>query len=246
MRKLVLILGLSFILSFSADASEYIPCGESEAGSCWSCGDTCSARLTYSNETDAINQTNATLTFSGTGEMKDYGSPFSDDPSTVAPWYNLRDSIAKVVVDEGITSIGARTIYQMGNIDLNLPESLNKINSYAFYISHISTLNIPSNVTFLAPSAFGSGSQYNESTYLNNLICDEALKSQCEAMLSSWDKNISLTISEQHNGQYYLNGKFYNSVNDMMHGNYIKKRIYTIDEANTVTGPVNRISIKYR
>ncbi|MBR1915942.1 MAG: leucine-rich repeat protein, partial [Alphaproteobacteria bacterium] len=141
---------------------------------------------------------------------------------------------------------GARTIYQMGNIDLNLPESLNKINSYAFYISHISTLNIPSNVTFLAPSAFGSGSQYNESTYLNNLICDEALKSQCEAMLSSWDKNISLTISEQHNGQYYLNGKFYNSVNDMMHGNYIKKRIYTIDEANTVTGPVNRISIKYR
>ncbi len=40
--------------------------------------------------------------------------------------------------------------------------------------------------------------------------------------------------------------KTYASINDLLSGNYIPKRIYTIDEANAVAGEKNRVSIKYR
>ena len=43
-----------------------------------------------------------------------------------------------------------------------------------------------------------------------------------------------------------MNGKFYTSLSDWAKDNYIKKRIYTIDEANAVAGEKNRVSIKYR
>ncbi|MBR1914965.1 MAG: leucine-rich repeat domain-containing protein [Alphaproteobacteria bacterium] len=52
----------------------------------------------------------------------------------------------------------------------------------------------------------------------------------------------------QSDGQYMLkyNGKTYQSINDLLTGNYDKRRIYTIDEANFVAGDKNRVSIRYR
>ncbi len=52
MKQKILLLCL-MIVAGKVDASTYIPCTEDEEGSCWSCGDTCSARLTYPSETDA-------------------------------------------------------------------------------------------------------------------------------------------------------------------------------------------------
>ena len=68
---------------------------------------------------------------------------------------------------------------------------------------------------------------------VNNIKCDN--KKQCESLLAS-----------AQNGIFSFNGKFYESLNDLAHHNYIKKRIYTIDEANQVAGDKNRISIRYR
>lgn len=45
---------------------------------------------------------------------------------------------------------------------------------------------------------------------------------------------------------FEFNGKFYASLDDLAQGNYIPKRIYTIDEANRVAGEKNRVSIRYR
>ncbi len=52
----------------------------------------------------------------------------------------------------------------------------------------------------------------------------------------------------QSDGNYMLkyNGKTYQSINDLLKGNYDKRRIYTIEEANFVAGDKNRVSIKYR
>lgn len=47
-------------------------------------------------------------------------------------------------------------------------------------------------------------------------------------------------------GTFVSDGKFYNSLNDFISGNYDKKRIYTIDEANTVAGKTNSFKIRYR
>ena len=50
----------------------------------------------------------------------------------------------------------------------------------------------------------------------------------------------------KYNQVFNMNGKFYASLSDWAKDNYIKKRIYTIDEANAVAGEKNRVSIKYR
>ena len=45
------------------------------------------------------------LTISGTGAMADYAS------ASAAPWYSSRSNITKVVIENGITTIGDRAFY---------------------------------------------------------------------------------------------------------------------------------------
>ncbi len=49
-------------------------------------------------------------------------------------------------------------------------------------------------------------------------------------------------------GNYMLkyNGKTYQSLNDLLKGNYDVRRIYTIEEANFVAGKTNTFSVRYR
>ena len=54
-------------------------------------------------------------------------------------------------------------------------------------------------------------------------------------------------VSADQNGQAFMaDGKFYASLDDWAKGHHIKKRIYTIDEANKVAGDKNMVKIKYR
>ena len=57
---------------------------------------TCGDSLTWTLD-DA-----GTLTISGTGAMEDYAS------ASVSPWYNIKDFIKQIVIENGITSIGDR------------------------------------------------------------------------------------------------------------------------------------------
>ena len=66
----------------------------------------------------------------------------------------------------------------------------------------------------------------------NDVSCS---KNECQALLS--------TPAGQ---QILFHGKFYNSLSDVAAKNYIKKRIYTIDEANQVAGKTNSFKIRYR
>ena len=59
-------------------------------------------------------------------------------------------------------------------------------------------------------------------------------------------EGMTLKTYQKRGNEYYVDGKFYQSPQDIGTPNYIKKRIYTIDEANRVAGTKNRISIKYR
>ena len=47
---------------------------------------------------------NGTLSIQGNGAAPDYEYPSSADPEP--PWYELRDEITHIVVDEGINSLG--------------------------------------------------------------------------------------------------------------------------------------------
>ena len=241
MNKIILSLTFLFLSSTFAMASDYVPCAEGEEGSCWPCGETCTARLSYANEEDRTNQRNATITYSGYGEMYNYDT-ISNNPKliNVEPWYNVRTKIIKAVVEEGITRLGSRTIYNMGNLtEVELPDSLQSIGSYVFHYSPVSQLIIPENVTYISASALGSLDS------IRILICPENIHSQCDNA-ANYKNNATVKTYQKSGDQLFYDNKWYNSLDDIQSGNYTKKRIYTVNEANSVTGKKNSVKIRYK
>ena len=84
---------------------------------------------------------NYTLTISGTGAMKDYGTP--DD----LPWKDYRSLIASVVIEDGVTSIGDYAFEGCNNANLTsvtIPASVTSIGDYAFaYCTYLASVTIP-------------------------------------------------------------------------------------------------------
>lgn len=71
------------------------------------------------------------LTISGTGAVWDYGC--DPEQNTTPPWYNVRDSIRSLVVEEGITRLGAYLLPDCGKVTgVSLPASLTEISPDAF------------------------------------------------------------------------------------------------------------------
>lgn len=84
---------------------------------------TCGDNLTW-----ALNAFTGVLTISGTGDMYDYTS------NSKAPWYNYRNSIEKVVICEGVTSIGEYAFYNCTTFkNISMADSVTTIGSRAFY-----------------------------------------------------------------------------------------------------------------
>lgn len=68
-----------------------------------------------------------TLTISGKGTMTQFTE------LTMAPWYEFRDQIKRVVLPDGLKSIGSLAFYDCKNLKaVYLPDSVTKIGSYAF------------------------------------------------------------------------------------------------------------------
>lgn len=134
--------------------------------------------------------TEGVLTVQGNGEMYDY-------KSGGAPWYSYRSQITKIVVKEGVTSIGNyafSTCLQV--VEVSLPESLTEIGDYAFsHQSALKRLNIPAAVTYIGNKAFA----YSTNVETVN-ITD----------ISAW-MNITFASSEstpiRNSAAIYLNGE---------------------------------------
>ena len=92
-----------------------------------------------------------TLTINGTGVTSDYAS-------SNAPWYSFRGLIKHVVVEEGITSLGAYSFYYLTKLEtVQLPSTLQSFGNYTFYNTYL--LN---EVTL--PASF---SQWNGYAFMN-------------------------------------------------------------------------------
>ena len=58
---------------------------------------------------------------------------------------------------------------------------------------------------------------------------------------------MKLSLGCDHGGYLLKVGsKTYQNINALLRGDYDRRRIYTIEEANFVAGDKNRVSIKYR
>lgn len=110
-----------------------------------SCGDNATWRLTE----------NGALTISGTGAMDE----FTFDNATItsdAPWFDHISEITSVVIEDGITSIGAYAFRLCAKItEINFPNSVTSIGKCAFMdCSSLRSVTIPDSVTDIGNQVF--------------------------------------------------------------------------------------------
>lgn len=93
---------------------------------------------------------NETLTISGIGPMKNY-----DGDNNKSPW-SCRSDITKIIIQNGITSIGDYAFYWcFGLSDVSIPDSVTSIGAYAFSgCSSLGNITLPDSVTKLGKGAF--------------------------------------------------------------------------------------------
>lgn len=96
-----------------------------------------------------------TLTISGTGSMDDF---YIENGDPTSPWYGQRERIKKVVVNNGVTSVGLLAFYNCMNItSVSLPDSVKSIGTSAFSnCSKLTGICIPDGVTGISDRAFAA------------------------------------------------------------------------------------------
>ena len=92
-----------------------------------------------------------TLNISGTGAMKDYNAVGNLSPAT-----QKKDSVKKVVIEKGVTSIGNDAFHNCNSLtSITIPDSVTSIGSFAFdSCSSLTNITIPDSVIGIGSSAF--------------------------------------------------------------------------------------------
>ncbi|MBR1915133.1 MAG: leucine-rich repeat domain-containing protein [Alphaproteobacteria bacterium] len=176
--------------------------------------------------------------------------------------------MTSVNLPDGLTSIKSLAFHQCGQLsNINLPDSIETIEDWALSPSSINTLKLPSNLETIGYRAFDSVQlkdsflvipdsvtslsenaiySYNPQSRLTKLYCSASLMEACEKAAANAGLEV-FEYTKDEKGRYAVENNLYLSLSDMQEGKiFIPKRIYTIDEANQVAGPKNRVSIKYR
>ncbi len=91
-----------------------------------------------------------TLTISGTGAMPNF------DSAENQPWKEKRDQVRKVVIENGVTTVGSCAFQECGIYNVEIPASVTEIGSSAFQKSSLLYVNIPGSVKTIGDSAFHS------------------------------------------------------------------------------------------
>ncbi|MCQ2455427.1 MAG: leucine-rich repeat protein [Clostridia bacterium] len=98
---------------------------------------TCGENMTYSLDTGT-----GILSIRGTGTMTNYST------SNQAPWYNSKDLIKKIIIENGVTSIGAYAFYDFPNLEtVEVSASVKSFGTNCFYYYNSSGKKSPLNRT---------------------------------------------------------------------------------------------------
>ena len=173
-------------------------------------------------------------------------------------------SVRNISLPEGLKKIGAEAFLGCPISEIHLPDSLEELKDYAFYGAQISNIELPENLEKIGKFSFGDTNHLLNITipenttisplafikeggevFIQNVYCSETNES-CQALKNRESMNGRVQFYESNGNGYFYNNKWYANVHDIGTPNYIKKRIYTIDEAQKVTGAKNRVSISYR
>lgn len=112
------------------------------------------SNVTWTFDADGV------LTISGEGEMKDYWELHESDYGDYmveidSPWDEHRDAIKKVVVESGVTKIGAYAFDFCGECtEAVIADTVTYIGDYSFTNMEIVSIDIPDGVTYIGELAF--------------------------------------------------------------------------------------------
>ena len=150
---------------------------------------TCGDNLTWE-----LNTEDSTLTISGSGAMKDYY-----DFSSV-PWYSHSSYINSVIINSGVTSIGASAFNHCDKLtSITIPNTITSIGTEAFvYCWNLTSIVIPNSVTNIGGSAFRSCSRLTSIEISNSVtsIRNELFK-YCTSLTSVTIPNSVTSIGNE-------------------------------------------------
>ena len=157
--------GLAVCADASAAGGFLVALSTVMSGACGAEGD----ELTWS-----LDMVTGTLTISGTGAMADYAT---DDASqynrpTAAGWGAYADILKKVVIGNGVTSIGNIAFSQCYALEqVELPDSVTRIGRRAFnYCTSLAEIDLPDSVAEIGQRAFHGCTSLQSITIPRNVI----------------------------------------------------------------------------
>ncbi len=94
---------------------------------------------------------NGVLSIFGTGKMEDLALNWA-----MAPWYESKDKIVRVVINEGITNIAPRAFSGCSNLtEITIPQSVTVIGRYAFQgCQKLQSIDLHAGITSIEESVF--------------------------------------------------------------------------------------------
>ena len=135
-----------------------------------------------------------TLTISGEGAMSNYSTSKNTDGYfvTTAPWRKCYRLINRVVIDDGVTSVGERAFYGCNSLtSVTIPDGVTSIGMSAFNrCNSLTSVTIPDGVTSIGSYAFNSCSN------LSSAIIPDSVTSIGEQAFINCSSLTNITIPD--------------------------------------------------
>lgn len=109
---------------------------------------------------------NNALYIEGKGDMWDFFAGELEEEAHKRPEFG---TFNRVIIGEGVTSVGKFTFFNESIDEITLPESLKTIKSYAFFNSSIKKIDLTDNIENLEKCIFGGDSLVKELTVSVNI-----------------------------------------------------------------------------
>ena len=153
-----------------------------------------------------------------------------------------------ITIPPNVTTIGHGAFHSTSIEYFTIPESYRKTSTdYATGNTHLFGSNALKGITFEGNADFDKdmllGSNFS---LLTSIYCDKS-NEKCQAFLNDEEIGSKIKFYEPSGSQYFYNGKFYKNPSDIATGNYIRKRIYTIEEAEKLSKETgNTFKLRYK
>lgn len=169
-----------------------------------------------------------------------------DSITSIGSYAFSNNKILEINIPSSVQSFGSGVFSDTSLSSVVLPEGIKKITGRMLQGTNITEIAIPESVETINELAFTMNSGAN-GTPLTKIYCSAQQLQQCEAAVAYRGENIEIKeYQKDKSGRYFYNNKWYATPSDIVGDHHIKKRIYTINEANQVTGSTNTFSIRYR